>query len=146
MNDDQIGQLLQGMAARDRRTCGVADVIAWVEDIGDLKYADAHEAMKRHYATSDDWLMAKHIRAGVKAIREDRLKRNPLPDPPFGIAEDARAYLDWLRDTTEQIADGTLVTEHDVKPAVNQMRPELRELLGSFGRIPEPGPEEPGSL
>lgn len=68
--------LLLGLAAgRDQRTVGEADVLAWHEDIGDLDFNDAREAVSMHYRESTDRVMPAHIRRLVRQIRDERRRR-----------------------------------------------------------------------
>jgi hypothetical protein len=72
--------LLLGLAAaRDYRTIGEIDVAAWHQDLADIDFADAREAVSRHYRESTDRLMPAHIRRHVKAIRADRAKATAEP-------------------------------------------------------------------
>lgn len=75
MNRAEVATLLALAAARDRRTVGQADVAAWFEDLCDLQFADAKEALGEHFRESMDWLMPAHIRARARVIRDRR--RNP---------------------------------------------------------------------
>jgi hypothetical protein len=72
MNRSEIAKILALAAARDLRTVGDVDVLAWHEDIGDLDFADAREAVTRHYRESTDRLMPAHVRRLVKLVREER--------------------------------------------------------------------------
>jgi hypothetical protein len=72
MNNSEIAKLLALAASRDQRTVGDADVLAWHEDIGDLDFDDAREALRRHFRESTDRLMPAHIRRLVRTIREER--------------------------------------------------------------------------
>src|SRR5262249_11168677 len=49
MTPEQVGAVLGAAALRDNRPVGPADVMAWLEDIGDLDPADALAAVSRHY-------------------------------------------------------------------------------------------------
>ncbi len=61
----------------DYRTVEEADGLAWHHVIGDLSFDDAMEAVRRHYQQSTDRMMPAHVRQGVKAIREERRRREP---------------------------------------------------------------------
>jgi hypothetical protein len=105
MTPDQIIDLLSLMAARDRRTIGDADVLAWHQDVGDLSFDDAQDAVARHFRDSDEWLTAAAVRRLVKAIRNERITAGPIPDPATG---DPAEYIRRLRDSTKALADGTM--------------------------------------
>lgn len=72
MNHSEVAKLLALAAGRDQRTVGETDVLAWHEDVGDLDFVEAREALRRHFRDSTDRLMPAHIRAGVRVIREER--------------------------------------------------------------------------
>lgn len=52
ITDAEVTRLLQAAAARDQRTIGAADILAWWQDlnIASIRYADASEAVARYYA------------------------------------------------------------------------------------------------
>lgn len=75
MNRSEAATLLALAAARDRRTIGDVDVLAWAEDLADVGFEEARQALGRHFRESEDWLMPVHIRAHVKRIREERHRR-----------------------------------------------------------------------
>ncbi len=73
MNLDETIALLALAAARDNRTPSEAMALAWHEDLDDIDYDVAREALRRHFRTSTDYLMPVHIRqlAG-EVVRERR--------------------------------------------------------------------------
>jgi hypothetical protein len=52
ITQDETNNLLKAAAARDQRTVGAADILAWWQDlnIAAIRYADASEAVARYYA------------------------------------------------------------------------------------------------
>lgn len=72
MNHSEVAKLLALAAGRDQRTVGETDVLAWHEDIGDLDFEEAREALRRHFRESTERLMPAHIRRGVRVVREER--------------------------------------------------------------------------
>jgi hypothetical protein len=84
----EIALLLGAAAARDRRTVGETDVLAWHEDLGDLDFADAREAVSRHYRQSTDWIMPAHVRQLVRVIRDERRTASAVKELPPGPFED----------------------------------------------------------
>jgi hypothetical protein len=78
MTRSEIALLLGYIAARDRRTVGETDVLAWHEDLGDLDAPDTREAVRRHFRESTDYLMPAHIRRLVRLIRDERRKGNVI--------------------------------------------------------------------
>lgn len=83
MNFDEIKILLALAAARDNRKPSQPMTLAWLEDLGDLDFTVAREALGRHFRTSTDYLMPVHIRQIAqdihreqrRAVREDRDER-----------------------------------------------------------------------
>jgi uncharacterized protein (DUF58 family) len=84
----EVALLLGAATARDRRTVGETDVLAWHEDLGDLDFADAREAVSRHYRQSTDWIMPGHIRQLVRVIRDERRAASAVKALPPGPFED----------------------------------------------------------
>jgi len=72
MTRSEIALLLGAMAARDQRTVGETDVLAWHEDIGDLEFDEARQAVSRHYRDSVERIKPAHVRQHVKVIRAER--------------------------------------------------------------------------
>lgn len=72
MTPQEVAAVLAAAALRDNRTVGPADVMAWLQDIGDLDPADALAAVSRHYRDSTERLMPAHVRRLAKAIRAER--------------------------------------------------------------------------
>lgn len=107
MNASEIGQLLAFAALYDNRKVGDADVVAWLEAIGDLPYADARTAVAGHYGSeSTDRLMPGHVRIRVKAMRRERLERNPIAAPPAELTDRPAEYRASLMGNIERTADG----------------------------------------
>lgn len=106
MNATEAGQLLAFAALYDNRKVGDADIMAWLEAIGDLPFADAKTAVAAHYGSSTERLMPGHVRQRVKAMRADRLARMPLAAPPGELADQPGRYLNAVRAGVRRIADG----------------------------------------
>lgn len=79
MNRSEAATLLSLAAARDRRTIGEADVLAWTEDLDGIEFFEARAALTRHFRTSHEYLMPVHIIELVRAIREDARRYDPHP-------------------------------------------------------------------
>lgn len=77
MNAEEISDVLAKAAAFDQRTVGAADILAWLEVVGDLDRADALEGVARHYRETSNRMMPADLRRHVKAIREERQRRAP---------------------------------------------------------------------
>lgn len=106
MIPSEAAQLLAYMQAYDHRTVGEADVSVWATALSDVRYADAEVAMHAHYRDSSDWLDPNRMRRLVKALRNDRLERTPMPCPPYELANDPVGTIEWLNDWRQRIADG----------------------------------------
>jgi len=106
MTPEEVFHLLtQKIAPRDGRTIGKVDVAIWHEDISDLDYRDACEAVARHFRQSPDtWLKAGHVRALVRKIREERL--DGFQYVPVEGDQDPQVYLQAFRDQREAVASG----------------------------------------
>lgn len=79
MNKAEVALILAAAAARDLRTVGDADVLAWHDDLHDITYPDARDALKRHYRDSTDRIMPAHIRHHVRAIRDEHRRQAAHP-------------------------------------------------------------------
>ncbi|GAA2696433.1 hypothetical protein [Actinoplanes palleronii] len=88
MTRSEIALLLGAAAARDQRTIGDADVLAWHEDLGDLDFSDARAALGRHFRESTDRLMPAHIRRLVRIIRDERRASSVVTALPPGKTQD----------------------------------------------------------
>lgn len=76
MKKSEAALILAAAAARDLRTVGEADVLAWHEDLEDITYPEAREALKRHYRNSTDRIMPAHIRQHVRVIRDEQRRQS----------------------------------------------------------------------
>jgi hypothetical protein len=88
MTRSEIALLLGAVAARDQRTIGDADVLAWHEDLGDLDFADARAAVSRHYRENDKRIMPAHIRHHVRIIRSERRSQAEVRELPSRFETD----------------------------------------------------------
>jgi hypothetical protein len=76
MTPTDISKILAKAAAFDQRTVGDADILAWLEALGDLDPADALAAVTCHYQRSEERLKPVHVIAGVAEIRRERRRRD----------------------------------------------------------------------
>lgn len=107
MNAEETGRLLAKCASYDRRKIGEAEVIAWLQAIGDLNYRDCETAVVGHYTDSTDWIMPAHVRQRVRKIRDERIDRAKIPAPPPEIANgDRETYRAVLHAARVAVADG----------------------------------------
>ncbi len=116
MNAREVARLLATCAAADRRTVGEADIIAWLQYVGDLDLADCERAVFEHYRDTNEWIMPADIRRRVKDMQIERLERTPLPPPPAELCDDPQAYIAALRGSAQQIASGV------TRPAIEGSR------------------------
>lgn len=126
MNHDEMVDLLSLISARDNRTVGRATVLAWLEDIGDLAFTDAREAVARHFRDSTEWLMAAAVRRLVKQIRAERLEG--FQYVAVEGDDDPQVYLAALRAQRRAVASGE--------------RPAAPAAIEAIEAIEAPGPRK----
>jgi hypothetical protein len=141
MTGEEVIDLLSLIAARDNRTVGKTTVAVWVEDIGDLDFADARQAVAAHFREEPGvWLMAAHIRRRVRKIRAERLhdfRYVPVPGD-----ENTAVYLAALREQREAVASGRREPAPALPPGADRSQ-ELRQLTArAFQRTPKPRPKD----
>lgn len=104
MNRQETHSLLTYVAAVDNRRFGDDTVIAWHGILADVHAADATEAVRRHFATSTDYLMPAHIvrladevrRERKRAIREADERRLALEAAPAVLPSERSAEVQAL--------------------------------------------------
>lgn len=99
MTHDEVVRVLARVQMDDNRQVDRVIVNSWAEEIGDLDFQDALEAVVMHRRETTAWLMAAHVRENVRRIknmraREDRVL-NPRQIEPPTITLD-RAEFDRL--------------------------------------------------
>ena len=116
MNPADVPRLLAMAAARDNRKRNDAMAVAWFQDLGDLAFDLAVEAMNRHYRTSTEYLMPVHIRRLAEEIdrerrRDARLQREAIAAQREQLAIDSRPLADrsaelqqLVRETAEKLS------------------------------------------
>lgn len=72
MTRSETAILLGLMAGRDSRRVDETMVAAWHQDIGDIDFEDANQAVSIHYQESTDRIMPAHIRRLVTQIVRER--------------------------------------------------------------------------
>ena len=142
MNAEETGRLLAKCASYDRRKIGEAEVIAWLQALGDLDYRDCEAAVVGHYTDSTDWLMPAHVRKRVKAMRDARIARSIPAAPPAELADDPGRYRAELKAQIRRIADGRSMNRAIEGPAMGEPPAEFTKGRGGFGDALE----RPGSL
>jgi hypothetical protein len=143
VNAVEMGKLLAFAASYDNRKVGDAEVIAWLEAIGDLPFADARSAVARHYGETTDRLMPAHVRQRVKAMRSDRLAREILPAPAAELTDNPRRYRDRLAALIHGIADGMQVSKAIAPAGPSGIPDSYREAKARLGKAaPKLTPQE----
>lgn len=140
MNYDEAKHLLAQAAARDNRTPSQAMALAWQTDLADIGFAEAQEAVNRHFrspASLTEWLKPAHVRALVKVIREEGRKGQTEP-----LALPSRFEQDEIRDS--RIAKGVEVLADHWKapegPPVDDLHGQaLLRARRERGKRPVPG-------
>jgi hypothetical protein len=61
MTPAETAKVLAAAAAFDQRTVGTGDVAAWHSALRGLDYADARDAVTRHYRTTAERIMPVHV-------------------------------------------------------------------------------------
>ena len=130
MNHPETVKLLALMAAMDRRTIGDAEVMAWQSVLEDVEYADAAEAVRRHYRDSEDYLMPVHVRRGAAEVYAERTRPKPSPWAPgqFGVPKD-----EAHPEITDRIGEGS-ITSAEVRRVVAEVSEMLRERFPEASR------------
>jgi hypothetical protein len=67
MTKTELAKLLTYVSTFDSRTVGIDTVEAWHTILEPVDYQAAVEAVRKHFATSDAWLLPAHIVSGVRA-------------------------------------------------------------------------------
>jgi hypothetical protein len=112
MNDLEVGKLLGLMALADTRKppgddgARKAMIDFWLGMVGDLRYADAAQAVQAHYRESRDWIMPADIRQRVADIRKQRITAAGPVEIPEHLADRPVEARDWKQRTLLAIADG----------------------------------------
>jgi phosphoribosylanthranilate isomerase len=99
MTHDEVVKVLARVQMDDNRQVDRVVVNSWVEEIGDLEFQEALEAVVMHRRETTQWLMAAHVRENVRRIRymraRDERVANPRQIEPPKITLD-RAEFDRL--------------------------------------------------
>lgn len=93
---------------------------AWYGLLDDVRIEDATLAVK-NLGRGKDFLSPADIRAEVGRIRNERLDRTAVPEPPDGWE-----YIDWLRHARQLIADGR---ECELPPQIDHPKRDVAGLI-----------------
>lgn len=124
MNRSETALLLGAIAARDQRTVGETDVLAWHEDLADLDFDDARAAVSRHFREATERIMPAHVRRQVRIIRAERRASAEVQALPPGRFEDdpdrderISRNVDRIRDLLADIVAKRSVPEVGIETA-----------------------------
>jgi hypothetical protein len=81
MTPDEVVKVLARIQMDDNRQVDRVVVQSWVEEIGDLDFTDALEAVILHRKTTTEWLMAAHVRQNVRLIQAERARLERVSRP-----------------------------------------------------------------
>jgi hypothetical protein len=129
MNRVEVALLLTAAAARDLRTIGEADVLAWFEDIGDLDYQDCRAALRLHYRDSTERIMPAHVRRLVRQVRDERRRlegQHEVRALPSRFEDDDTRGM-RIRDGVQQCRD--VLTEVMARLEVNRAEGEADRVV-----------------
>lgn len=97
--------------------------------------ADCRKAVLNLAERGEEWCKPTDVKAEVKRIRAERVRRYGPIEPPAGLdPDDVRGYQRWLEAKTKAIADGA-----DEAPAIEEglHRRDLRAIEGTFRTVDE---------
>lgn len=81
MTRDEVVKVLARVQMDDNRQVDRVVVASWVDEIGDLDFQDALDAVVMHRRETTEWLMAAHVRANVRLIVARRERAARLAQP-----------------------------------------------------------------
>lgn len=151
INLEEAGRLLGLAAARDQRTVGDADILAWHADLNaaNVTYPVAEQALTRFYAVDMASLEPDQRRRvttpdiiGIaRKIRAERVA-DFIYEPPPG--DDDPHYLRRLRNQLEATANGERPAVPERLAIPSGERRDMKALLGQIGRtVPGDPADEP---
>lgn len=144
ITQEQINSLLKAAAARDQRTIGAADILAWWQDLNlaAVRYADASEAVARYYAIH--WprqAPAERFRLTspvlIELVREIRKARHVAADflyePVQG--ETGAEYAARLQGQLRAVGDGAKPAHTMAEIGMNpEGQEKLKELISGIAQ------------
>jgi hypothetical protein len=101
MTTDEVIDLLTLIKGCDNRHVGDATVVIWTEVARQAGWTPAHarRAVFEHIAYEPDkYLQPGHITARITTEQRRVARACPRFDPPFNLADDPRAEIQWLRE------------------------------------------------
>lgn len=147
---EETSEVLALAAARDQRTVGEADILAWHADLnaGRVTRNDAVAALTRFYAVEMAGLEPDERRrvttpdviSLARKIRNERLE-NFLYEPPSGDSDPQ--YLARLRGQIAEVMDGRRTPLAALPPMEGGPAPKVLALLAGIGEMPDMGDDKP---
>lgn len=137
---DEVDALLKALAARDQRTTGEADILAWYQDLNTARvsYRDASAAASHYYANI--WprqdprqrfrATAPVVIELVLQIRKQRLEASDFVYEPRHPDENGAQYVKRLREQITAVADGRTPAQPAGR-AITRQRP-VAELVAAL--------------
>jgi 5,10-methenyltetrahydromethanopterin hydrogenase len=148
MKPSEAAELLSLAAAWDDRKVTSEKAKAWAESLAGLDPQDCAEAIRAHFADSTEYLMPAHIKAGVKKIRNDRIKaaNSALLEPHDVDPDDVVRYLAAGRARRRMIAAGQDVdTPPEIEGAKRPVEQLMRVTAARLPRLPRVDVAKEGS-
>jgi hypothetical protein len=159
MTYDEIKKLLALAAARDSRVPSQVMALAWHEDLGDLDFDTARQAISRHFRTSTEYLQPAHIRQHAEEI--DREQRRAAREQREAIAAEqerlaleeaprtdrSRELAEMIRETVAKVAtpdanrERALVVARSMKGRP-EIPPKVKRHPGDRKRLEYPPPAD----
>ncbi|TBO60045.1 hypothetical protein EYS09_08630 [Streptomyces kasugaensis] len=147
---EQAGELLGLAAARDQRTVGDADILAWHDDLNaaSITYDDARAALTRFYVAQGDLRAEDRFRVTTPDVihHARRLRRERLAnftyEPPNADADPH--YLTRLRSQIAATVNGDTPAAATAPALEGEPHPTVLEALAGVVRVldEEQDPEE----
>jgi hypothetical protein len=81
VTNEEVAKVLARIQLGDNRQVDRATLAAWIDEIGDLDFRDAVEAVRLHRQESPHYLMAAHVRANVRVIQRQRERAERVAQP-----------------------------------------------------------------
>src|SRR5690349_10856427 len=104
MNTQEAAALLAIAAAFDNRKPDPDAAKAWSVALDGFRFEDCRDVIVAHYRATTEWLMPHHVIAGVRKIRDTRLRQAGDLTPPPGL--DPIETVAWLAEAERRVADG----------------------------------------
>jgi len=137
---EQVGDVLALAAARDQRTVGDGDILAWYDDLNAARvtYDDARAALTRFYVEQATLEPDQRFRATspdvIRLARKNRAERlaNFVYEPPAG--ETDPSYLVRLRAQRQAVASGQISPATHAPALEGRPHPVVAKQLEAVGR------------